>query len=88
MEARVVARSMRAASHYYGGLYNVDEPSQGWHQPTDDKDTKRARKRVKHTSENPQIVTMVFDQHAATCPDPDSQEAVVIHDEATDQWDD
>jgi hypothetical protein len=87
LEARVVARSMRTASHHYGGLYNVDEPAKGW-QPIDDKDAKRARKRMKHMSENPQMVSMVLDNYTANCPDPDSQEAIVIYDEVTDQWDD
>jgi hypothetical protein len=87
LEARVVARSMRTASQRYGDMYNVDEPGEGW-QPVDDKDAMRARKRIRHMSENPQIVSMVLDNCTDNVADPDSQEAIVIYDEITDQWDD
>ena len=78
---------MKTASQRFEGLYNVDEPGMGW-QPVDDKDAKRAKKRLKHMSENPQIVAMVLDNYTENVPVPDSQEAVVIYDEITDQWDD
>jgi hypothetical protein len=87
LAARVVARSMRTALQHFGGLHKVDEPAKGW-QPMDDKDTKRARKRIKHMSENPQIVSMVLGNYAVNFPNPDSQEAIVIYDEITNQWDD
>ena len=87
LEARVVARSMKTASRRFEGLYNVDEPGMGW-QPVDDKDAKRAKKRLKHMSENPQIVAIVLDNYTENVPVPDSQEAIVIYDESTDQWDD
>ena len=87
LEARVIARSMQTASQRFGELCNVDEPAMGW-QPRDDKDAKRAKKRLKHMSENPQMVSMVLSNCTENAPEPDSQEAIVIYDEVTDQWDD